>query len=274
MDIKRILSGIIGLPVIILIFICGNKYIIDVLIAIIAIISMHEYINCVKKKSNPISWIMYIAAASIAILHLIPLLYIQKYLMLVIVSIMVILFLHIIITEMKINVQDMAFTIMGILYIVGFTVFVPLLYGYSECCIENVGKYFIWYIFMATWGTDVFAYLSGKFFGKHKFNKISPKKSIEGCIGGTIGGVLLVLGYTFVLNNYFDMGINYLLISGIGLILSIIGQIGDFAASSFKRYSEIKDFSNLIPGHGGMIDRNDSVIFAAPFAYYLLTLLI
>ena len=185
-----------------------------------------------------------------------------------------ILFLHIIITEMKINVSDIAFTILGIVYIVGFTAFVPFLYGYEECCFENIGKYYIWYIFAATWGTDIFAYLTGKYFGKHKFNKISPKKSIEGCIGGTLGGVLLVLGYTFILNTYFDFGINYIIIGIIGLTLSIVGQIGDFAASSLKRYSEIKDFSNLIPGHGGMIDRIDSVIFAAPFAYYLLTLLI
>ena len=273
MDIKRFLSGVLGLPIIIALCILGNKYVIDVAIAVIAIISIHEFLSCVKKKLNPVSWIGYILAIGIAFIHVIPMKYINSFLGLGIVSLVAILFLHIIITEMKINIVDISITLLGIAYIIGFTVFLSLLYGLEKNG-ESIGKLYIWYIFAATWGTDIFAYLIGSKFGKHKFNKISPKKSIEGCVGGTIGGVLLVVGYTFILNQYFDMSINYLVISFIGLVLSIIGQIGDFAASSIKRYSDIKDFSNLIPGHGGMIDRVDSVIFAAPFAYYLLTLLI
>ena len=77
-----------------------------------------------------------------------------------------------------------------------------------------------------------------------------------------------------LLNNVFSMNINYIYIGIIGLILTIVGQIGDFAASSIKRYFEIKDFSNLIPGHGGMLDRIDSVILIAPYAYYLLMMFI
>ncbi|MBR3133453.1 MAG: phosphatidate cytidylyltransferase [Clostridia bacterium] len=274
MDIKRILTGLIGFPFIVLVFVLGNKYIIDCLMAIVAILSIHEYINCVKKKANPVSWILYLLAGSISCIHFIPKTFLSQYLGIGLICFVTVLFLHVLFTDMEINVLDISFTLIGALYIVGFTVFIPILYGYEECCIGNVGKYYIWYIIMATWGTDVFAYLVGKHFGKHKFSKISPKKSIEGCIGGALGGVALVLAYTFVLNNWFDMGINYLVIGCIGLVLSIMGQIGDFVASSFKRYSEIKDFSNLIPGHGGMIDRIDSVIFAAPFAYYLLTMLL
>ncbi|MCI8547531.1 MAG: phosphatidate cytidylyltransferase, partial [Bacilli bacterium] len=74
-------------------------------------------------------------------------------------------------------------------------------------------------------------------------------------------------------NTYWDMNYSYLLISGIAIVLSFVGQIGDFAASSIKRFVDIKDYSNLIPGHGGMLDRIDSLIFLAPFAYALFTIL-
>lgn len=82
-----------------------------------------------------------------------------------------------------------------------------------------------------------------------------------------------MLVYTYFANSYWGMNYSYIAIAGIGLILSLVGQIGDFAASSIKRYVDIKDFSNLIPGHGGMLDRIDSLIFLAPIAYVLFTIL-
>ena len=154
-----------------------------------------------------------------------------------------------------------------ICYIPLFLIYIPKTIG-----AEN-GNILIWYLFIASWGTDIFAYTIGKKFGKHKFSKISPNKSIEGCIGGAVGAILIALIYTYAINKFFGMNINYVFISGIALLLSIIGQIGDFAASSIKRYVGIKDFSNLLPGHGGMLDRFDSLIFIAPFAYFLLVLL-
>lgn len=137
----------------------------------------------------------------------------------------------------------------------------------------NDGKILIWYAIIAAWGTDTCAYFVGRKFGKHKFSEVSPKKSIEGCIGGLIGAVVLMLGYTYIANNYWGMDYSYSFIALIGIILSIIGQVGDFAASSIKRFVDIKDYSNLIPGHGGMLDRIDSLIFLAPVAYTLLKLL-
>jgi phosphatidate cytidylyltransferase len=125
----------------------------------------------------------------------------------------------------------------------------------------------------ASWGTDIFAYIVGITIGKHKFSKVSPKKSVEGCIGGTLGAILIMLLYTYIINTYLGMNYSYICIAAIGLVLSIIGQIGDFAASSIKRYVDIKDYSNLIPGHGGILDRIDSLIFLAPFAYALFYIL-
>lgn len=269
MGIKRVLSGVFGLPIIALLLVFGNKYILDVVFAVIAIISVHEYMKCMEEKVKPVKWIGYVLAVSISVIHLVPLDMISRYLGLAIAGVMAILFTIVIVREMKTNVLDIAVSLFGYLYIVGFIVFLALLYG-----LEGVGKYFIWYIFIATWGCDIVAYCIGSKFGKHKFSKISPNKSIEGCIAGTIGGVVLVILYTVLLNNVFSMNINYIVIGIIGLVLTILGQIGDFSASAIKRYAGIKDFSNLIPGHGGMIDRIDSVIFAAPFAYYFITMFI
>lgn len=83
----------------------------------------------------------------------------------------------------------------------------------------------------------------------------------------------MILIYTVIINNLCGMNINYILVATIGIILSLLSQMGDFAASSIKRFTGIKDYSNLIPGHGGMLDRIDSIIFIAPFAYFLLVLI-
>lgn len=267
MDIKRVLTTVIGLPIVILISIFGNKYIISLLIAIMAILAMKEYINCVSKKAKVISWISYLSVASIGLIHVFSNDLI-KYLPLLIPSLLLILFLHIIITNMKINFQDITYTFMGIIYILGFISFIPLLYGYDNGNVS--GKILIWFTIISAWGTDIFAFIVGRNIGKTKFSKVSPNKSIEGCIGGTLGAIILNFTFTYILNTYFNFEISYLAIVIISFVLSIIGQIGDFAASSIKRYFEIKDFSELFPGHGGMIDRIDSVMFIAPFAYFLL----
>ncbi len=134
---------------------------------------------------------------------------------------------------------------------------------------RSLGKFYIAYLFLATWGSDVFAYLVGVKFGKHRFSKISPKKSIEGCIAGIVGAVVIALIYTFAINSILNLSYSYVLVIIATAILSVVGQVGDFAASSIKRYVDIKDYSNLIPGHGGMLDRIDSLMFLAPFAYAL-----
>ncbi len=267
MNVKRVTSALLGFPLVAVILIFGNKHIVDIGFAIIAAMSLHEFFNAFKAKAKPVIWIGYVAAALIAFMHFIPKEQIVNVVSILVPTTIMVLFLKVILSNMKTNVADVAITFFGICYIPLFLMFIPLLNG-----LEN-GKILIWYIIIAAWGTDIFAYLSGKKFGKHKFSSISPNKTIEGCIGGTIGSVILILIYTYVCNTYFSLDIGYLYITGVGILLSLIGQIGDFAASSIKRYVGIKDFSNLIPGHGGMLDRIDSVIFIAPFAYFLLILL-
>jgi phosphatidate cytidylyltransferase len=108
-------------------------------------------------------------------------------------------------------------------------------------------------------------------FGKHKIApKLSPKKSLEGCIGGVIGAALLGYLYALILGNKIT-GISNprILFAIIGASASVISQLGDMAASAIKRNYDIKDYGRLIPGHGGILDRFDSIIFTAPIVYYL-----
>lgn len=267
MDIKRITSALLGFPLVVIILVFGNKYIVDITFAIVAAMSLHEYFNAFKEKANPVIWMGYVASALIAFIHIFPLEHAITIVSVLIPSAIAILFIQVILTNMKTTVKDIAITFFGICYISLFLMFVPLINGFVN------GKMLVWYIFACAWGTDTFAYIVGKWIGKHKFSKISPNKSIEGCIGGIIGAVLISVLFTYLFNTFFEMQFSYGYTILISIILSIVGQIGDFAASSIKRYVDIKDFSNLIPGHGGMLDRIDSIIFIAPFAYMLLRLL-
>lgn len=267
-NMKRIISAMIMIPIIVIILLLNNKYILDVVLSIIAILAIHEYFNAVSKESKPVRWIGYVCCLSIAVIHIIPMQYISTIIMMSIPIILLILFLAVIVTEMKINFRDIAYTFLGIAYIAIGVMSIALVYG-----MEN-GQILIWYLLGAAWVTDTFAYSIGRRIGKHKFSKISPKKSIEGCIAGTIGAILVMCLYTYIVNRFWNMNISYISTVIIALVLSLIGQIGDLAESSIKRYVDIKDSSNLIPGHGGALDRIDSLLFIAPFAYALFMILL
>ena len=156
---------------------------------------------------------------------------------------------------MKITFKDVAYTLVGIMYVPFFFMFLELIRK-----IEN-GKILFAYTFVVSWSTDIFAYLIGKHFGKHKFSKISPKKSIEGCVAGAIGAVSISVIYMVISNKFWGTEFSYGMIALISLGLSLLSQVGDFVASSVKRFVDVKDYGNLLPGHGGMLDRLDSLIF-------------
>lgn len=267
MDFKRITSGfIVGLALIVLLLI-QNNIITGLMFTLIAIVAMHEYLGAISKVCKPIKWISYLSCALVLLPSFISNQQLTGSLIYAIPIILLILFAHVIATDMKTSFKDMAYTLLGICYVPTFIMFLTMIDKMQN------GKILLGYIFIASWGTDVFAYCIGKRFGKHKFSKVSPKKSIEGCVAGTIGATALALIYTFALNNNFSFEYSYFVVGISGIVLSLIGQIGDFSASCIKRYVDIKDYSNLLPGHGGMLDRIDSVLFIAPFAYMLFTLI-
>ena len=271
MDIKRITSTLLGFPLVVIILTLGNKYIVDIFLALIAMLGMQEYFNAISKDAKPVRWIGYVACTFIGLIHIVPTYFPQlptnEILILGIPTIMLILFAQVIFTNMKTTYKDIAYTFFGIAYVIGFIVFIALLRG-----LDN-GRILVWYAIIAAWGTDTCAYLIGKRFGKHKLSKISPKKSVEGAIAGIVGSTIIAIAYTVIMNNLYNLEYSYLFVTIVTMILSVIGQIGDFAASSIKRYVDVKDYSNLIPGHGGMLDRIDSLMFLAPFAYILFSII-
>ncbi len=131
------------------------------------------------------------------------------------------------------------------------------------------GIYLVWFVFLASWGSDTCAYCVGVLIGKHKMTpKLSPKKSIEGAVGGILGAALLFALYThFVINRYTMMTLSLPLAMSLGAAGALVSMVGDLAASAIKRNYEIKDYGKLIPGHGGIMDRFDSVIVAGPIVF-------
>lgn len=153
----------------------------------------------------------------------------------------------------KMSIESLGRLLFSFIYIsVPMGVFLKL--GYTNL---------LWIVFLISWGTDTFAYLFGMIFGKHKLcPSISPKKTIEGALGGIFGSLILLN-----LFNYFVLKNNIVFVTLSGIILSIVAQIGDLFASKIKREMGIKDFSNIIKGHGGFLDRFDSIIFVTPLVY-------
>ncbi len=131
------------------------------------------------------------------------------------------------------------------------------------------GIYLVWFVFLASWGSDTCAYCVGVLIGKHKMTpKLSPKKSVEGAVGGVAGAALLFVLYTyFVINRYTGIALSLPFAAILGTVGALISMVGDLAASAVKRDHGIKDYGKLIPGHGGIMDRFDSVIVAAPVVF-------
>ncbi len=169
--------------------------------------------------------------------------------------------------------EDVVHTIVAYFYCILLS-FVPLTRSLrvpGEKGMYIFGFYAVWMILVSAWASDTCAYFVGVAIGKHKaFPTLSPKKSWEGCIGGLIGSAVCGLLYGLVINNTGHGEIGHpLVFMGLGLFGSLMGQIGDLVASGIKRTYEIKDFGDLIPGHGGIMDRFDSVAFIAPMVYMI-----
>jgi phosphatidate cytidylyltransferase len=168
----------------------------------------------------------------------------------------------------KYNLKDIMVIFIGFFYVVYLLSYILLVRNN-----ENYGSWLIWLIFIVAFGSDTVAYFVGVNFGKHRLaEKLSPKKSIEGSIGGIVGAITFSFIYGVILLNIGELTdpiklIPFIFIGGIGSMLS---QIGDLAASAMKRQNDIKDFGNIMPGHGGILDRLDSIIFTAPFVYYIM----
>ncbi|MBE7012338.1 MAG: CDP-archaeol synthase [Ruminococcaceae bacterium] len=174
------------------------------------------------------------------------------------------LFLILIFSNNKVSLEKLALSWFGIVY-------VPHLLNYIVGLrrIEAGGEFYIWLIIVCAFLTDTCAYFTGKAMGKHKLcPKLSPNKTIEGAVGGVVGCGLSCMVFGLIISRYFSADVNFIRLFILGLICSVGAQLGDISASCIKRQYQIKDYGNLFPGHGGVLDRCDSILFVAPLMYY------
>ena len=253
----RIIAALALLPLFIFILIGGLPlYIAEIVILAIALREFYKAFNA--KDIHPIQNIGYIFVAYLALKNILNLGIEYTYIVIFALFIYSITY----ILRCKNNIVDIAITFFSIFYVAISIDFIVLTINSFE-----KGTIYVWTIFIVTFLTDTFAYFTGYLFGKHKLiPKVSPKKTIEGSIGGVVGSTIgcIVFGYLF------NLDMTAMII--IGSIGSVIAQFGDLFASSIKRYVGIKDYGKLIPGHGGVLDRFDSVILVAPFVYYAIIL--
>ena len=256
----RILSGIVLLLITGSSLIIGGWYLYGICI-FISLVGMMEYYRVLGINKKLPGIIGYVGATA----YYVSLLMTDEcFGILVLTATAIAMMIAYVATFPKYTIEDIAKGYFGVIYVAVMISYIYLTRQLSD------GEYLAWLIFICSWGSDSFAYLAGVAFGKHKMTpKLSPKKSYEGAVGGIAGAA--VLGALFGVLGKYLTGADYMAAftaaSAIGATISIFG---DLAASAIKRNKDIKDYGRLIPGHGGILDRYDSVIFTAPIVYWVL----
>lgn len=254
---ERIISAVIALLIAVPLLLLGEGYF-KILVVVIGILGLKELMDLKKKIPNRIKYVAYI-------LFVVFLLCGYDYLNNVVLlngSLLAISFI-ILLTAMLLY-DNKEYKIDDVFFLMGSVILLSFAF-YLFIIIRDTSLNLMIYLLLITIMTDTFAYIIGSKFGKNKLMpKVSPNKSIEGFLGGLVFGTLISsLFYINFINNSC-----VLFIVCMSMVLSIIGQFGDLVFSSIKRTYKIKDFSNLMPGHGGILDRLDSIIFVL-FTYII-----
>ena len=257
----RLLSGIVLVILALLFIINGGPLLLEVL-WVISLIGLYELYRVFKIEKSAIGIVGYIAAT----------VYYQNLLfgflpdiMLLIMAFLIVCMCVFVFRYPKFHANQIMAAFFGMFYV---AVMLSCIYQTREL---PGGRYLVWLIFLCSWGCDTCAYCVGMLIGKHKMSpKLSPKKSVEGAVGGVIGAAILTIIYGFIFKGYMKVDNPYIfMMAGISAAGALISMVGDLAASAIKRNYDIKDYGKLIPGHGGILDRFDSVIFTAPIIFYL-----
>lgn len=255
------------LTVISIVFICAGDIYLFLINLLLAGIGVFEFSRMVNAQKTALCITAYIGTILLFIIACFdPLKQLPDLLPALIILYLLVILTLFVVKYPKYSVDQILVTFSSLIYIAFGLSFI-----YQTRMNLEGGAYIVWLIFICSWLSDSGAYLVGISTGKHQaFPVLSPKKSIEGCIGGVLTSVIIGCLYRLVLQKAF--GIDFLNYGEICIICaagSVISQVGDLAASAFKRQFKIKDYGRLIPGHGGVMDRYDSVIFVAPLVYYL-----
>lgn len=259
---ERLISGVL-LVIIALITIIIGKDVLFATIVIISLIGLSEILKVFKVHTKLPGIAAYLVAAGY--FALLRLEHMEYFMPMIIGYLMVIMAIYVF-SFPKFHSNEIIPCFFGIFYVV-----IMLSYVYQVRVMED-GLYTVWLVFLCSWGCDTCAYLVGVMFGKHKMAPIlSPKKSIEGAVGGLVGSALLGFVYAYIFKDNMNSINNPLVLFPVVCVVGgLISMVGDLAASGIKRNNDIKDYGKLIPGHGGILDRFDSVIFTAPIIYYLI----
>lgn len=257
----RLLSGIV-LVAAALVFIISGGYVLLAVTALISLIGMYELYRVAGFERSLLAGIGYLAA----ILYYLNLgIGFLPDMMAFALAFLIVLLAVYVFSYPKYEITGVLAAFFGFFYVA------VMLSGVYQTRIMEKGAYIVWLIFLCSWGCDTCAYCVGVLFGKHKMSPVlSPKKSVEGAVGGLAGTFLLTALYAAVFRSRMGIGMQQVFIlAAISVAGGMISMVGDLAASGIKRSYGIKDYGKLIPGHGGILDRFDSVIFTAPVIYYL-----
>lgn len=257
----RLLSGIVLVALALVLIIIGKDLLLvsTLLISGIAMFELYRIFNIEKAAPGILGYLA-------AIVYYVNLRFsFMEDIMVFVMAALILLMFSYVFTYPKYRTEQLLAAFFGVFYVA-----VMLSYVYQTRMMER-GVYIVWLIFLCSWGCDTCAYCVGVLFGKHKMSpKLSPKKSVEGAVGGVVGAALLTALYCYIFKDAMEITVGYVwLLAGISAIGALISMVGDLTASAIKRNYEIKDYGKLIPGHGGILDRFDSVIFTAPIIYYL-----
>lgn len=264
---RRIISAAVGIIYIILMLYIGGWFF-KTSILLMALILMHEFYRALMNKGHkPVKPIGYLA---LLFLYISIILERDIYIM-PIIGLTFIIGISLPVFFRSITIVDISMTFFAIIYPGAMILYlIPLSFK-----IQSYGYFFLLLTFVVTWATDTFAYFLGIKFGKKKLCPvISPKKTVEGSLGGLLGSIFAGIAMGLIFNNSYNRSIPFIHFIMMGAMGGIFSQIGDLAASSIKRYCGIKDFGRLLPGHGGLLDRFDSILFTAPLLYFYILLFI
>ena len=258
---KRILFGAIGMCFLILMLWIGGWFF-DLSLIIIALIGTRELYSAFSKKGfAPQTWVGYLMVVIFYLQHLCW----DGRFDFVFTIAAVVFSLSLPVWKQSVKPVDMAVTILGFFY-PGIALTFALLLRDFAFLHEN---YLLILALTATFATDTLAYFIGSKFGRRKLcPAVSPGKTVEGSIGGLAGSILCVLLVGIVLNRVYNTHIELIHFGAIGLLGGSFSQLGDLTASAVKRYCGIKDYGNILPGHGGILDRIDSLLFTLPVVYF------
>ncbi|MBQ3566563.1 MAG: phosphatidate cytidylyltransferase [Oscillospiraceae bacterium] len=271
----RIISAAVGIVIAIVVLILHDTFVLNLAIGLISAVMVYELLNAVRCFK-----IYILSFPSMLYAVLLPFLVRTEYVFLASFVYVILAFSGTIFQHKHIKAVKTLVTIACTLLVSNAMSTLIQLYDYGELQMmaaeKASGVLGLVYLVMGlcgAWIADTAAYFVGTFLGKNKLcPEISPKKTIEGFVGG-----ILVTGIVFVLINFIcakfllEVSVNYFAVCVLGMLLAVIGTIGDLSASILKRQCGIKDYGNIMPGHGGLMDRFDSVIFVAPFLYAFLT---